>query len=820
MVNLSQIAAHLNAPVLGESGIGFEYLAIDSRRIPFPGQTLFIALDTGRRNGHHFLPEAYRQGVRAFLCSESPNVHDYPQAGFIQVANTLQALQQMAANHRAGFHYPVIGITGSNGKTMVKEWLNQLLQPDFELVRSPKSYNSQIGVPISVWQMNEQHNLAIFEAGISTTGEMEALEKIIQPTIGILTNIGHAHNEGFTSMQQKLQEKLALFTNVEALICCFDDSLIQQAVTHANLPVFSWGHAASNHLVIADKQRQEGHLLLKLQFQQQVFETILPFTDAASFENAMHAITTLCKLGISTPEIVKRVAGLQPIAMRLEWKKAINQCFVLNDAYTNDFSGLIIALDYLRQQKKGDRFTVILSDFAEVKPDSEAEIRLFEQVLSLLQKEGIRRLITVGRQWKQFVAARQILPFQIQSFENTEALLLEATHLVFERENILVKGARVFGLERMVQFLELQSHQTQLEINLSALANNLQVYRSLLKPATRLMVMVKAFGYGSGDTEVARLLQFSKVDYLGVAYADEGAELRKSGIDLPIMVMNPDLEGLKNLETHQLEPEVYSFEWLETLLQYGRSEAWEGFPIHLKIDTGMHRLGFEPHEIDELINSLNNQSVLLVKSVFTHLVASEDPVQDAFTQQQANNFTDACNRLQAALGYTFIRHAANTSAIIRHANKHFDMVRLGIGLFGVVSAPIPLQPALCLKTTVAQVRHLQAGQTVGYNRKGMINRPSKIATVRIGYADGFSRQLGNGVGAMFVRGALAPVIGNVCMDMTMIDVTDIPGVKAGDEVEVFGKNIPIQNLATQCKTITYEIMTSIGQRVKRVYLQE
>lgn len=777
---------------------------------------MFFALVSRRRNGHHFIGEAYRQGVRCFVISENAGT-DHPGACFIAVNNTLAALQQMAAWHRSHFTIPVVGITGSNGKTIVKEWLNQLLQDKNKVVRSPKSFNSQIGVPLSVWQINPSHSVGIFEAGISKPGEMEALQKIIQPTIGILTNIGAAHAEGFSSRRQKLEEKLLLFHSVETLVCCYDDPIVKEAAEQLPVNKFSWGKDESCTMQVTAARPSGQTVVIEILFKQQPFQFTLGFTDAASVENALHCIALMLYSNIHPADIASRLLQLHQVEMRLEWKKAINNCHLLNDSYSNDISSFIIALNYLEQQQQGNKRTVILSDFFESGLTDE---ELYGTVAGLLKQHKIGRLFAVGKHIGRFVQLFEAAGILVTPYADTQSFIEAFDQAIFYNENILLKGARRFGFEQIVALLEQQVHQTVLEINLTALAANLQQYRQLLQPETRIMVMVKAFGYGSGDAEIARVLQFNKVDYLAVAYADEGVSLRRAGVQLPVMVMNPEPASFENIEINNLEPEIYSFDILAAFEKYCEVQGISQYPVHIKLDTGMHRLGFEPHEVPELARLLAGSQTLIVKTTFTHLAASEDPQHDAFTARQASAFTACCELLEKELGYSFIKHAANTAAIRRHPDKHFDMVRLGIGLYGVDSGMDDLQVVSTLKTTVAQVKNVAAGETVGYSRRGIVTRDSLIATVRIGYADGFSRQLGNGAGYMQVRNRPAPVIGNVCMDMTMLDVTGIEGVQAGDIVEVFGQSLPVEVLAKECRTIPYEIMTSISQRVKRVYLQE
>ncbi|MBL7744189.1 MAG: alanine racemase [Chitinophagaceae bacterium] len=774
-----------------------EHLLLDSRKVYFPADSLFFSLKGQRRDGHLFISEAYKKGVRSFVVSEPVDTTLYPEADFILVKDTLEALQKLAAYHRKQFNIPVIGITGSNGKTMVKEWLYQLLHSDYSIVRSPKSYNSQIGVPLSVWQMNEQHELAIFEAGISKPGEMERLERIIQPTIGVLTNIGEAHSEGFASPEQKEAEKRILFSN---------------ARQPATLEVTGVKRNVDGSVISVKNADSKGG---------PAFISI-PFTDNASVQNAVTCWQVMLMLGYSHDVISNRMRMLQPVNMRLELKKGINHCNIINDSYSADLSSLEIALSFLDQQKAGTRKTVILSDFLQ---SALKEEELYAGIFENLKKHKVDRVIGIGEkvaaQFSHLVNAQGSLAIEL--FVSTDAFLSQFRSSHFKEETILVKGARVFEFEKIVQLLEQKVHQTVLEINLNAIAHNLKVYQNYLKPETRVMAMVKAFAYGSGGAEIAGILQYHKVDYLGVAYADEGVELRKAGITLPIMVMNPEQSAFESLIEYNLEPDIYSFDLLNSFDSFLQNEGLQQYPVHIEIETGMNRLGFATGEIEILADRLAKASSVKVQTVFSHLAASEDPAEDEFTLQQFNRYQFAVDKLKGKLHYLFIRHIANSGAIFRLPQLQLDMVRLGIGLYGVDSAvthQFELQPVATLKSTIAQLKYLRAGESVSYNRRGIVKRDSVIATIRIGYADGFSRRLGNRNGKILVKGQLVPVIGTVCMDMTMIDVTDIKDVQEEDEVIIFGKELPVQQIAEWAGTIPYEIMTSVSQRVKRVYFEE
>lgn len=800
------------------------HILLDSRKLYEPGPSLFFALQGPRRDGHQFIAELYRKGVRAFVVTQVPDLSLFPGAVFIQVQDTLEALQALAAWHRSRFDIPVIGITGSNGKTIVKEWLYQLLDKDYHIIRSPKSYNSQIGVPLSVLQMDSQHTLAIFEAGISEQGEMGRLERIIRPTLGVLTNIGEAHSEGFMDDRHKLREKISLFRNSKVLIGRHADVSVGDTVQEAldlmgsSLRLKTWGSEPGNAFILQEVHKSAAGteiLIGNLRFS-------IPFTDDASVENAITCYCVLKELGVDDAQIRERMNGLHPVNMRLELKKGINQCIVINDSYSTDISSLEIALGFLDQQTAGSRKTVILSDFLQSALPDET---LYREVAEALRRHQVNRVIGIGEKIGQY------LPGYLQEFEPGDIIFYPGTaHFTeafrfsqFREEAILVKGARIFEFERVVQLLEQKAHQTVLEINLSALAHNLKQYRHSLRPGTRVMAMVKAFAYGSGGAEIAGILQYHKTDYLGVAYADEGVELRRAGISLPIMIMNPEEHAFEKISSFNLEPDLFSFEILEAFDRYLRDEGIQHYPVHLEIETGMNRLGFAADDIGRLISALQSTSSFSVQSVFTHLAASEEAAQDEFTQTQFRIFQAAAGQLQEGIGQPFLRHIANSAAAIRHPDLQLDMIRLGIGLYGVDSSgsgQLDLQTVATLKSSIAQVKTVQKGESVSYNRKGIVNRDSVIAIIRLGYADGFPRRLGNGQGRVWIRGRLVPVIGTVCMDMFMADVTDLPGVKEGEEVIVFGKEYPVESVAENAGTIPYEIMTGISQRVRRVYYQE
>lgn len=798
-------------------------LVIDSRRLVFPEGSLFFALSSKRNDGHKYIEELYEKGVRNFVVEKDPaNLLLLYNANIIKVKSTLQALQQLAIAHRRQFNIPVIGITGSNGKTIVKEWLYQLLNESKNIVRSPKSFNSQIGVPLSVWQMRDDHELAIFEAGISEQDEMDHLQPIIQPTIGIFTNIGHAHDENFINRTQKAGEKLKLFTKVQTLIYCTDQKELQEGIIKTgllkNIESFTWSRKGVADLQITSVDRDAHNTHLEAIYKNNEIRIAIPFTDEASIENAIQCWAVMLLLGFNNQLINRRMRSLQPIAMRLEMKAGINNCTIINDSYSNDIDSLSIALDFLNQQKQHRKKTVILSDILQ---SGRSDSHLYHEVADLLEQKQIDRLIGIGKG-----ISRQTSLFKLEKefYISTEEFLSSYSQSGFANESILLKGARIFGFERITESLQQKTHETVLEIDLNALVHNLNHYRAKLDPGVKVMTMVKAFSYGSGSFEIANVLQFHQVDYLTVAYADEGVELRKAGIKLPIMVMNPDEESFDTIMKYQLEPEIYSFrilKMLETALLH-LSPNSPPIGIHIKIDTGMHRLGFDPSEVDELINQLKGRQQIKIQSVFSHLAASENEKNDDFTRHQISLFRMISERICFEFEYPILRHIANTAAISRFPEARFDMVRLGIGLYGIETLPEEqekLENVSTLRSIISQIKHVYPDETVGYNRRYKAKKETTIAIVPIGYADGLSRALSNGIGHLKVKGKFAPIVGSICMDMTMIDITGI-NAHEGDEVIIFGKELPIARLADEMGSIPYEILTGISQRVKRVYYQE
>ncbi|MBR4381888.1 MAG: bifunctional UDP-N-acetylmuramoyl-tripeptide:D-alanyl-D-alanine ligase/alanine racemase [Bacteroidaceae bacterium] len=822
---IEQIALDMAAFRVGDTPATIDWLLTDSRSLSFPEATLFFALTTKRNSGAHYINELYQRGVRNFVVArrdygevESLKLQD---ANILLVPDTLVALQKLAQTHRKQYQIPVVGVTGSNGKTVVKEWLHQLLGPDRIIVRSPRSYNSQIGVPLSVWQLHPGAQLAIFEAGISQPGEMEALRDIIQPTIGVLTNIGGAHQENFFSRQVKCMEKLTLFRDSDVVIYNADDAFINNCVSNSMLATRSmaWSRKdADRPLYINKVEKGEETTKISYRYLDMTNQYTLPFIDDASIENSLHCLAVCCYLMLPPEQISERMAHLEPVAMRLEVKEGKNGCLLINDSYNSDLTSLELALDFLyrRSQDKQLKRTLILSDILET--GKKAHI-LYSQVADLLKSKGIHRIVGVG---EEISSCADDFSIEKAFFPNTSELLkaIDQRKLKLSQEIILIKGARKFGFDELTEAIEKKVHETILEVNLGALVENLNYYRSLLKPTTKMVCMVKASAYGAGAIEVARTLQEHQVDYLAVAVADEGAELRKAGIHANILIMNPEMTAFKTMFDYKLEPEVYSFHWLEALIDAAEKEGITNYPIHIKLDTGMHRLGFDPSEIHALIQRLQSQNALIARSVFSHFVGSDSEEFDAFTCRQMNTFLKASNELQAAFPHKILRHICNSAGIERFPSIQLDMVRLGLGLYGINPISNAVMHNVCtLTTTILQTHDVPADETVGYSRKGHLTRASRIAAIPIGYADGLNRKLGNGRCYCLVNGQKAPYVGNICMDVCMIDVTDID-CKEGDKVEIFGDHLPVTVLSDALDTIPYEVLTSVSNRVKRIYYQD
>lgn len=780
-------------------------LAYDSRKIRSGGESLFFALEN-IRDGHDFIADAYSKGVRSFVVSrENIDISDFTGANFIWVENVLGTLQALVKQHRQMYTNPLIGITGSNGKTVVKEWLTELLLPEKKVYQSPKSYNSQLGVALSLWNLTEDYDYALIEAGISRPGEMQLLEDMIKPTIGIFTNIGTAHSSGFVSKEEKIEEKLKLFKEVDVII--YSSKYRIKPFISAGVKSFTFGEQDNDDVkVLSVEQNQLGQTDLRLSFldKEQLF--VLPFNDKASIENSLICLSTLLFLGYSLAELAKRVFKVKPVEMRLNLNKGKNNCSVIDDSYSNDIASLEVALDFLYQQQQHSKKTLILSEMEGLNDKLKVKLK------DLLQEQKLDRVILVG---DRLAYLKESLTGEVSLYSATEELVDQLSHIDFFDESILIKGSRSYHLEDVSRLLVAKSHETVLEINLNALVHNLQQYRKLLAPGVKTMAMVKAFSYGSGSFEVANLLQFNKVDYLTVAFADEGAELREHGINLPIMVLSPDEQTFESLLSHRLEPEIYNLRILNAFVRFLRSKGIIDFPIHLKIDTGMHRLGFLPEEVQDLGTVLLKSKEISVKSVLSHLAASGNRKHDVFTQEQIDVYKQVTQKLKDILHYDFIEHVANTSAIVDWKSAHMDMVRLGIGLYGIDTGKgkLSLEPVGQLKTTITQIKELKAGETVGYERNATLKRDSRIATIKIGYADGYDRRFGNGTGLMSVNGNIVRTVGNICMDMCMLDVTDITA-REEDEVVVY----PDLNKAAEAiGTIPYELLVNVSTRVKRMY---
>ena len=817
---IEKIATLIGARRYGDCDANVRWLLTDSRSLCFPEETLFFALRSKRNDGHRYVDDLYRRGVRSFVVEQVPE-HPQPDANYLKVPSALAALQRLAERHRDEFDIPVVGITGSNGKTMVKEWLYQLLLPSQKIVRSPRSYNSQIGVPLSVWLLNEQTEVALFEAGISQPGEMMALHDIIQPTIGVLTRLGSAHQEHFRSMEEKCMEKLELMHDTNALVYPMDDNTVSRCIRRLNYrgEKIGWSRTDSQAPFFVKETaqtNQSSHITYIYKGEQG--EYTIPFIDEASIEDSIICAATALHLGLTMEQIAGRMEHLEPIAMRLEVKQGRRGCTLINDSYNSDINSLDIALDFMnrRPDEQGRRRTLILSDIYQ---SGEQPDELYRQVNDLCTKRGISKFIGIG---DEVSAHANVFLIGEKSFFATVAeFLASTTFSQLHDEVILLKGSRRFGFEHITELLEQKVHETILEVNLGAVVDNLNYFRSFLKPDTRMVCMVKADAYGAGAVEVAKTLQDHRVDYLAVAVADEGVTLRRAGITANIMVMNPEMTAFKTMFDYDLEPEVYSFRLLDALVKAARKEGITGWPVHIKLDTGMHRLGFNPEDdMDELIDRLKHQQAVIPRSVFSHFVGSDSDEFDAFSAQQFQLFDEGSQRLQAAFSHKILRHMDNSAGIEHFPERQMDMCRLGLGLYGVNPRNNKmLSTVSTLKTTILQLRHVKAGDSVGYSRRTILERDSVIGAIPIGYADGLNRHLGNRHGYCLVNGRRAEYVGNICMDVAMIDVTDIP-CQEGDMVEVFGEHLPVTVLSDIIDTIPYEVLTGVSNRVKRVYFQD
>lgn len=814
------IAELIGAKRIGNNDYQIDWILTDSRSLCFPEETLFFALKSKRNDGHKYINDLYARGVRNFVVSELPDEgQKYVECNFLLVSQPLKALQKLAELHRSNYQIPVVGITGSNGKTIVKEWLYQLLSPEKRITRSPRSYNSQIGVPLSVWLMNEQTELGIFEAGISEMGEMRALQTIIRPTIGILTNIGGAHQENFFSLQEKCMEKISLFKDCDVVIYNGDNEMIANCVAKSMLTAreIAWSKTDDEKpLFIKSIKKDDTGTKVKYRYLGFDNEYRIPYIDDASIENSLNCLAACLYLMLPPEQIKERMAKLEPVAMRLEVKEGKNNCILINDSYNSDLASLDIALDFLyrRSQSKKLKRTLILSDILET---GQSASQLYRKVAQYVRSRGIEKLIGIGA---DISSSADKFDGEKFFFPDTKSFMNSTVFDSFRNEVILIKGSRNFHFEEISEQLELKVHETILEINLNALVDNPNYYRGKLKPETKMVCMIKASAYGAGSYEIAKTLQDHKVDFLAVAVADEGSDLRKAGITSSIIIMNPEMSAFKTMFDYKLEPEVYSFHLLEALIKKAEKEGITNYPIHIKLDTGMHRLGFNAEDMPELIRILKSQTALIPRSVFSHLVGSDNERFDAFTRRQIELFEKASAELQAAFPHKVLCHICNSAGIERFPGAQFDMVRLGIGLYGInpVDNSI-IHNVSSLHTTILQIKNVPREDTVGYSRKGVLDRDSKIAAIPIGYADGLNRHLGNGHAYCLVNGQKAPYVGNICMDVCMIDVTDID-CKEGDKVEIFGDHLLISTLSDILGTIPYEVLTGISTRVKRIYYQD
>jgi alanine racemase len=811
-LSIPNIEKILHAKRFGDSNSTIETISIDSRSLQNNKNTLFFTLVGPNNDAHIYISNLIEKGVQNFVVTYIPEGLSN-KATFLVVENTLDALQKFAAYHRSLFKFPVFGLTGSNGKTIVKEWLNFLLSPDFNIIRSPKSYNSQVGVPLSVIAINDKHNLGIFEAGISKMNEMEKLETIIKPTIGIITNIGTAHDEGFEDLEKKIKEKLKLFKHSKLII--YQKNKIVETLIESKIKTFSWSYNDEIADVFVVKKAIENKTILQIRNGKDNFEVQIPFQDEASIENAVTCLMVLLSFKYDKKTIQNRIQWLYPVEMRLKIKNGINNTTLIDDSYSSDFQSLKIALDFLESQKQYKNKTLILSDIFQSGLSNE---ELYTKVAQLIKNNKINRVIGIG----EIISSFKDKFTNCVTFKNTADFFLNLNFLNFNNETILIKGARHFQFEEIVASLEEKKHETVLEINLNSISHNLSFFKSKLNPTTKMMVMVKAFGYGSGGFEIAKLLEHHKVDYLGVAFADEGISLKNAGITLPIMVLNPETTSFSSIIQYQLEPEIYSLKGLNAFLKLAEKRKLKHFPIHIKLDTGMHRLGFEEENLDELIAILKENKFVAVKSILSHMATSDDLEHQEFAHSQIDLFEKLSSKLMNEMQIKPIRHILNTSGISNFPQAQYDMVRLGIGLYGVSNDEEEqkyLENVGTLKSIISQIRTIQAGESVGYGRRFIADKPTKIATIPIGYADGISRHWGNGVGFVTINNQKATIIGSICMDMLMVDCTEI-NCKEGDSVIIFGESPSVSFIAKQLHTIPYEILTSISQRVKRVFYRE
>lgn len=820
---IEDVETLIGARRFGETESDIQWVLNDSRSLCFAENTLFFAIKTGRNDGHRYIDDLYKRGVRNFVVQDLPKDWKviYGDANFLRVDNSLLALQRLAERHRDKFDIPIVGITGSNGKTVVKEWLYQLLSPSMVVTRSPKSYNSQVGVPLSVLLLDKHSEVALFEAGISEPGEMAPLRDIIQPTIGVLTNIGAAHQENFSSMEQKCREKMELFHNTKTVVLDMDNPIVDKVLTECGYRGEVVGCSRKNPNVamfVESVEKNDDSTTINYQFKGERGHFHIPFIDEAAVANAITCAAVALIMGITIQELAERMPTLEPVAMRLEVKEGQHGCTLINDSYNSDINSLGIALDFMnrRPDHKGRHRTLVLSDIYQSGMPLKT---LYTTVSDLAVGKGVEKFIGIGPEISAHADCIKVADKAF--FNSTEELVESSLFNTLRNEVILLKGARVFNFDRLTDLLVQKVHETILEVNLNALVENLNFYRAFLEPTTKIACMIKADGYGAGAVEIAKTLQDHRVDYLAVAVADEGVTLRKNGITADIMVMNPEMSSFKTLFDYDLEPEVYCFRLLDALVRAATKEGITDFPVHIKLDTGMHRLGFDPqNDIDTLLERLKNQNAIIPKSVFSHFVGSDSDDFDHFSELQFKRFMEASGKLQAAFSHKIIRHIDNSAGIEHFPERQLDMCRLGLGLYGIDSRDNRiLHNVSTLKTTILQLRKVPKDETVGYSRKGILTRDSVIAAIPIGYADGLNRGLGRGNCYCLVNGKKAPYVGNICMDVAMIDVTDID-CQEGDSVEIFGDHLPVTVLSDTLNTIPYEILTAVSNRVKRIYFQD
>ncbi|WP_185288408.1 bifunctional UDP-N-acetylmuramoyl-tripeptide:D-alanyl-D-alanine ligase/alanine racemase [Chryseobacterium lactis] len=811
---VQHIAEITNAQVIGDGSLMIRNIAYDSRIIYSTKNTAFIAINTHKNSGEKFIESAIDRGINVIISEH----HDpeYQNVTWIIVENSVEFLQKLAKYHFENSHLESIGITGSNGKTILKEWLYQCLWNEFPTVKSPKSFNSQIGLPLSLLQINSSHKLGIFEVGISKPDEMEKLENIFHPQIGLLTHIGTAHAANFSSEEELIDEKIKLFKDSEVIIYNGDHSLVDEKIKkiYSEKKLISYGFKKENNVFINNNISKDENIIVEYFGEEINFPAHQ--RDEATLTNAMALITVLKELNIENKKIVEKINLLKAVEMRLESIEGIKGNIIINDSFNLDLDSLKTALQFLNEYNKSGK-SLVLTDIVGVNANSK---ELYEEVSDLVNEQHFDSVFLIGDEISRF---SELFKSKTYTFIDTKELIESKYLSEIENQIILLKGARKFEIEKLKDILELRKHDTVLEVNLNAILHNINYHKLLLKPGTKMMAMVKANAYGLGSYEVSEFLQHHHIDYLGVAYADEGVELRKKGITTPIIVMNPEQHSYQTIIEYDLEPEIYSFRVLELFYEAVQKSGYDKkYPIHIKLETGMHRLGFKDFELDQLSDILSQKN-LKVQSLFSHLSSSDMPEEKEFTLKQFEVFEKNSSYLIEKLGYTPIRHILNSSGITSYTDHQYDMVRIGIGMLGESpdnEIQKQLRSVVSFKTVISQISMVEGGESVGYSRRYKADHLTRIATVPVGYADGIPRLIGNQVGSVGVNKTLAPIVGNICMDMMMINVDNIPNVKEGDTVTVFNAKPSLKEFAGYCKTITYEVLTSISPRVKRIYIKD